>query len=117
MAPALPFLPARAETRSPRNGCTSLAMAPGILVLQPRGMADGQRAIEAVRSGQSVVLDASALDPTLGQRLVDYTCGGVQAMDGQSRRLGEAVFLFTSGLSWIEDPPELRGSSAGSLRV
>jgi hypothetical protein len=24
-------------------------------------------------------------------------------MDGQSRRLGDAVFLFTSGLSEIED--------------
>lgn len=117
MAPALPSLPARAETRRLRNGITSLAMAPGILVLQPRGMADGQRAIEAVRNGQSVVLDASELDPTLGQRLVDYTCGGVQAMDGQSRRLGEAVFLFTSGLSCIEDPSDLMGSSGGSLRV
>lgn len=106
MAPALPTLPARPGGRPRRLG-SSVAPSPAILVLQGQGMADGQRAIEAVRGGQSVVLDASGLDPALGQRLVDYTCGGIQAMDGQSRRLGEAVFLFTTGLSRIEEGPDL----------
>jgi FtsZ-interacting cell division protein YlmF len=107
MAPALPLLPARAHTRRANNGMALGRTAPGILVLQAHGRGDGRRAIEAVRGGQSVVLDASSLDPAVGQRLVDYTCGGVQAMDGQSRRLGDAVFLFTSGLSHIEDGAEL----------
>lgn len=102
MAPALPLLPARAEIPSARSATALGGPAPGILVLQAQGMGDGRRAIAAVRGGQSVILDASSLDPAVGQRLVDYTCGGVQAMDGQSRRLGDAVFLFTSGLSEIE---------------
>ena len=111
MAPALPSLPPRREGHAVQHQPAPTALrrtaAPvTIVVLQPQGMADGQLAIQAVRNGQSVVLDASELDPALGQRLVDFTCGGVQAMDGQSRRLGEAVFLFTSGLSHIEDPAE-----------
>lgn len=105
MAPALPSLPARAVSLHSPRGAGPAGESPTILVLHPQGMADGQRAIEAVRRGQSVVLDASALEPSLGQRLVDYTCGGIQAMDGQSRRLGDAVFLFTTALSHIEDEP------------
>jgi len=109
LLPSLPSLPARPAGRPPRrDGGSATDAPPGfdsptILVLHPQDLSDGQRAIEAVRRGQSVVLDASQLEPALGQRLVDYTCGGVQAMDGQSRRLGEAVFLFTTALSRIED--------------
>lgn len=88
-------------------GCRSLGAAmaarqPEILVLFPVGMEDGPRAVEAVRNGRSVLLNASALEPRLGQRLVDFTCGGVSAMDGRSHRIGEAVFLFTVALSRVE---------------
>jgi FtsZ-interacting cell division protein YlmF len=37
-----------------------------------------------------------------GQRLVDYACGGMAAIDGQSHQLGLGVFLFTSGLTRVE---------------
>jgi cell division inhibitor SepF len=73
-----------------------------ILVLLPAGLEDGRIAVEAVRNGRSVLLNASGLDPNLGQRLVDFTCGGVSAMDGRSHRIGEAVFLFTAALSRVE---------------
>jgi FtsZ-interacting cell division protein YlmF len=105
LVPSLPSLPARATSLPAQRGAGAAGESPTILVLHPQGMADGQRAIEAVRGGQSVILDASALEPSLGQRLVDYTCGGIQAMDGQSRRLGDAVFLFTTALSRIEEEP------------
>ncbi len=103
MAPALPSLPARSPGPAPGAEAHRRSAPPSILVLHPGGLEDGQAAIEAVRRGQSVVLDASGLDPGLGQRLVDFTCGGITAMDGQSRRLGEAVFLFTSARSRIEE--------------
>ena len=108
MAPALPSLPARAPARAARTEAHRRPTAPPILVLHPRGLDDGQQAIEAVRRGQSVVLDASGLDTGLGQRLVDFTCGGITAMDGQSRRLGEAVFLFPAATSRIEEAGPVR---------
>jgi cell division inhibitor SepF len=49
-----------------------------------------------------VVLNAAQLDPAFGQRLVDFSCGGVTAMDGDSHRLGEAVFLFAPALTRID---------------
>lgn len=116
MVPALPLLPSRppaAATSPPVAGQRAtpqqrVAEAQQILVLRPARLEDGQQAIQAVRSGRSVVLNASALDPELGQRLVDFTFGGITAMDGQSHRLGEAVFLFAPLRARIEaDEPSL----------
>ena len=83
----------------------SSADVPEILLLTPTGLEDGRNAILAVRSGHCVVLNASELEPEIGQRLVDFTCGGITAMDGQSHRLGEAVFLFTPMLAKVEADP------------
>lgn len=114
MAPALPLLPGclprsgqppgsgPQSSDEPAPGSRDRPAAPQILVLRPDCLEDGQQAIEAVRAGRSVVLNASDLDPGLGQRLVDFTCGGVTALDGQSHRLGEAVFLFAPLMARIE---------------
>lgn len=105
MVPALPVIP-RDQVEAVDSGGQALsalraAGQPEILVLFPAGLEDGQRAVEAVRNGRSVLLNASGLEPRLGQRLVDFTCGGVSAMDGRSHRIGEAVFLFTAALSRV----------------
>jgi FtsZ-interacting cell division protein YlmF len=104
MAPALPLLPCSPppSVHAPAPARRDGAAAQQILVLRPGCLEDGQQAIEAVRAGRSVVLNASELDPCLGQRLVDFTCGGIHAMDGQSHRLGEAVFLFAPQMARIE---------------
>jgi len=106
MVPALPVLPRhQMEPDDPGGrtlGAATGARQPEILVLFPTSLEDGPLAVEAVRNGRSVLLNASALDPSLGQRLVDFTCGGVSAMDGRSHRIGEAVFLFTAALSRVE---------------
>ena len=44
----------------------------------------------------------SGLPEAAGQRLVDYACGGMTAIDGQSHQLGLGVFLFTSGVTRVE---------------
>ena len=106
MVPALPVLPRdpieAEDLGGLARGGLGAAGQPEILVLFPAGLEDGQRAVEAVRNGRSVLLNASGLEPRLGQRLVDFTCGGVSAMDGRSHRIGEAVFLFTAALSRVE---------------
>jgi FtsZ-interacting cell division protein YlmF len=103
MVPALPVLPRDPIAPNPLGGpALRAARQPEILVLFPTGLEDGQLAVEAVRNGRNVLLNASALEPRLGQRLVDFTCGGVSAMEGRSHRIGEAVFLFTAALSRVE---------------
>jgi FtsZ-interacting cell division protein YlmF len=53
--------------------------------------------------GPEVLLMApTTMAEAAGQRLVDYACGGMAAIDGQSHQLGLGVFLFTSGLTRVE---------------
>jgi|LauGreDrversion4_2_1035121.scaffolds.fasta_scaffold1359995_2 cell division inhibitor SepF len=76
--------------------------APEVLLMAPSTMAEAEQLIEAVRRNRTIVINLSALPEAAGQRLVDYACGGMAAIDGQSHQLGLGVFLFTSGLTRVE---------------
>jgi FtsZ-interacting cell division protein YlmF len=65
---------------------------------------DAQTVINAVRSGRSVVLNAARLSSGMGQRLVDYACGGISALEGQSHRIGEGVFLLSTSQTRVHLP-------------
>lgn len=121
MAPALPVFPCGASRNRKverRHAASRSPSGSEILVLLPTDLTDGLVAIEAVRSGRSVLLNASHLEPRLGQRLLDITCGGISAMDGQALKVGDAVYLFTGALSRIEadslDFPAAQAASSSS---
>jgi cell division inhibitor SepF len=52
------------------------------------------------------------MDPQEAQRTIDFVSGGVFAMDGQSERLGEAVFLFAPALVSIHRDRETAANNA-----
>jgi cell division inhibitor SepF len=52
------------------------------------------------------------MDPHEAQRTIDFVSGGVYAMDGQSERLGEAVFLFAPALVSIQRDRETAANVA-----
>jgi cell division inhibitor SepF len=54
--------------------------------------------VQAVQRLKTVVLHLGAMEPEEAQRTIDFVSGGVYAMDGQSERLGETVFLFAPAL-------------------
>ncbi len=66
----------------------------------PEDLYDAMR--EFVRRNRTIVINLCALPEAAGQRLVDYACGGMAAIDGQSHQLGLGVFLFTSGVTRVE---------------
>jgi FtsZ-interacting cell division protein YlmF len=117
MAPALPVI-SGAESRGnhpSRRGQGAAPRQPEILVLIASGMEGGSVAIEAVRNGRCVVLDASRLEAGLAQRLADFTRGGVCAMDGRTHRLATAIFLFSPALSQVEN--QAASSSSWAKRL
>lgn len=87
--------------RKPSPGYPELR-GPEVLLLAPTTMADAEQLIEAVRRNRTIVINLCALPEAAGQRLVDYACGGMAAIDGQSHQLGLGVFLFTSGVTRVE---------------
>ena len=101
MPPALPLIHRTTPLRVVPELKPGQRAPAKVVLIHPTRMKHAHDVISAVRSGKTVVLNAAQLDPALGQRLVDFSCGGVTAMDGNSHRLGDAVFLFAPALTRI----------------
>jgi cell division inhibitor SepF len=71
---------------------------PEVVVMTPSRFEDATAAVIAVQQLKTVVLHLGAMDPEEAQRTIDFVSGGVVAMDGQSERLGDTVFLFAPAL-------------------
>jgi cell division inhibitor SepF len=65
-----------------------------VLVFHCRGFDDARAVVHALRERQTVVLQLDQLEPIEAQRVVDFVAGAVNALDGQSERLGATEFLF-----------------------
>jgi cell division inhibitor SepF len=76
--------------------------SPEVVVFSPTCYEDAAEAVLAVQHLKTVVLHLEALDPQEAQRIIDFVSGGVYAIDGQSERLGESVFLFAPSIVNIQ---------------
>ena len=76
-----------------------------LLVFHPRQLEDAQDLIRAVKANQTVVLNASSADVGEAQRLIDFACGGMEAIDGQTYRIDAETFLFTPARGRVEHWP------------
>lgn len=86
--------------------------SPEVLVLRPSCFEEASEAVLAVQHLKTVVLHLEALNPLEAQRIIDFVSGGVYAIDGQSERLGDSVFLFAPGIVSISrDHPDLPPST------
>jgi cell division inhibitor SepF len=75
---------------------------PEVVVMTPDGFAQAVEAVLAVQQQRTVVLHLAEMPADEAQRTIDFVSGGVFAMDGQSERLGEMVFLFAPALVRIQ---------------
>ena len=85
---------------------------PEVVVMTPARFEDATAAVVAVQQLKTVVLHLGAMEPEEAQRTIDFVSGGVYAMDGQSERLGDTVFLFAPSLVTISHD-DIRGEGEG----
>ena len=86
---------------------------PEVVVMTPDGFAQAGEAVLAVQQQRTVVLHLGGMPADEAQRTIDFVSGGVFAMDGQSERLGEMVFLFAPAVVRIQrDSKSWRHSAA-----
>jgi FtsZ-interacting cell division protein YlmF len=76
-----------------------------LLVFRPQQLVDAQVLIQAVKGNQAVVLDASSADDGEAQLLIDFACGGMEAIDGQVHRIDAETFLFSPAQGRVEHWP------------
>jgi len=79
--------------------------------MTPTRYEDAMAAVQAIQQLKTVVLHLGSMDADEAQRTIDFVSGGVYAMDGQSERLGETVFLFAPSVVAIshatsDTPPD-----------
>lgn len=65
-----------------------------VLVITPLSFEQGTEVVQAIREQATVVLNLTAMEPSLAQRTADFVSGGVRALDGQEHRIGDQVLLF-----------------------
>jgi cell division inhibitor SepF len=97
------FLP---QVSAAQDGCHRTVPGFGsVLVVTPRQLQDAATVIKAVRENSNVLVNSSWLEDVSGQRLIDFVCGGLQAIGGQVHRIAEEVFLFSPGHACVTEEP------------
>ncbi len=88
--------------------------SPEVVVMTPARFEDAMAAVQAVQRLRTVVLHLGEMEPAEAQRTIDFVSGGVYAMDGQSERLADTVFLFAPALVTIHrDISDAEGGVGG----
>jgi FtsZ-interacting cell division protein YlmF len=87
----------RISAQSPQGGSVDISMAAGgqeLLVFHPRVLGDAEQIIQSVRENRAVVLSTAEVCDGEAQRLIDFACGGMEAIGAQVHRIDAETFLF-----------------------
>ncbi len=67
-----------------------------VVVFEPRSYSESTTQIaEALKEKKTVILNLQLLDKEQSQRVVDFLCGCTYALEGDQKRIGDRVFIFT----------------------
>jgi FtsZ-interacting cell division protein YlmF len=67
-----------------------------LLVFRPRDLGDAEQLIRSVRENRAVVRHTAEACAGEAQRLIDYACGGIEAIGVQVHRVDAESFLFAT---------------------
>ncbi|QVL51823.1 MAG: cell division protein SepF [Cyanobium sp. M30B3] len=65
-----------------------------LLVFRSRELRDAEQIIRSVRANRAVVLHTAETCDGEAQRLIDFACGGMEAIGAQVHRIDAETFLF-----------------------
>lgn len=66
-----------------------------VMVIEPKAYNESVSIVKALKEKKTVILNLQLLDKEQSQRIVDFLCGCTHALDGDQRKIGENVFIFT----------------------
>lgn len=68
-----------------------------IVVLEPASFADAREIAEALKLKKCILLNMRKTDKELARRIVDFLSGISYAMEGNSQKVADNIFLFVPG--------------------
>ena len=66
-----------------------------VVVFELRAYNESIQIAQALKERKTVILNLQLLDREESQRIVDFLCGCTHALDGNQRKIGDFVFIFT----------------------
>ncbi len=68
-----------------------------IVVLEPASFADAREIAETLKLKKCILLNMRKTDKELSRRIVDFLSGISYAIEGQSQKVADQIYLFTPG--------------------
>jgi len=66
-----------------------------VVVIQPQNIDDAQEISNHLKENKPVIVNLESMDKEPAQRIVDFFCGAVYALDGSIYRVSNSIFLIT----------------------
>lgn len=84
-----------------------------IVVLEPASFADAREIAESLRVKKCILLNMRKTDKELARRIVDFLSGISYAMEGNSQKVADNIFLFVPGHMEIVIADHQESNSSG----
>jgi len=66
-----------------------------VVVMKPQSFDEAQNICDHLKSKKPVIVNLEELEKESAQRLVDFLCGAVYALDGNIYKVSSSIFLIT----------------------
>ena len=66
-----------------------------IMLFEPRVFSDAKQIASRLLNGQAAIINFERMDNQQSRRIVDFLSGVTYAIDGDIKRIGEQIFLYT----------------------
>ena len=78
-----------------------------VVVSEPTTFEEAQDLADSLKNRRQVVLNLNSTEPEIARRIIDFLSGTTYALDGQTQKLGESIFLFAPSNVEISREPRM----------
>jgi len=78
-----------------------------VVVCEPSTFEEAQDLADSLKNRRQVVINLNHTEPDIARRIIDFLSGTTYALDGQTQKLGESIFLFAPSNVEISKEPRM----------
>ena len=105
--PSLPIVENREVNRKANLVSLQGAKTVKVVVSEPTTFEEAQDLADSLKNRRQVVLNLNRTDIEIARRIIDFLSGTTYALDGQTQKLGENIFLFAPSNVEISREPKM----------
>ncbi|NLW45394.1 MAG: cell division protein SepF [Syntrophomonadaceae bacterium] len=105
--PSLPIVENREVNRKANLVSLQGAKTVKVVVSEPTTFEEAQDLADSLKNRRQVVLNLNRTDIEIARRIIDFLSGTTYALDGQTQKLGENIFLFAPSNVEISREPRM----------